>query len=70
MLFKTEELYDDWSATDRMIEAVGLAHRLARDHAQKRKTDLSTAIAEAEAAGNDAKKQELLKEFNTLITKD
>ncbi len=70
VLFKTEELYDDWSATDRLIEAVGLAHRLARDHIQKRKQELTTAIADAEAADDNKKKDALLREFNTLITKE
>ncbi len=69
VLFKTEELYDDWSDTDRSIEAIGLAHRLARDHAKKRKQELSAAIAEAEAAGDDKTKDALLREFNALITK-
>lgn len=67
VLFKTEELYDDWSDTDRIIEAVGLAHRLTQDYKAKRKRDLSDAIREAEQSGDDAKKQKLLGEFNALI---
>lgn len=70
VLFKTEELYDGWSATDRLIESVGLSHRLTRDHGTKRKQQISAAIREAEAAGDDKKKEELLREFNALITKD
>ena len=70
VLFKTEELYDDWSATDRLIESVGLAHRLTRDHSTKRKQQISDAIRDAEASGDDKKKEELLREFNALITKE
>ena len=70
VLFKTEELYDDWSSTDRLIESVGLAHRLTHDHGTKRKLEISAAIREAEAAGDDKKKEELLRQFNALITKE
>ena len=68
VLFKTEELYDGWAATDRLIESVGLAHRLARDYRTKRKQQISDAIREAEDAGDTKKKEALLREFNALIT--
>lgn len=67
VLFKTEELYDSWSSSDRMIEAIGLARRLVRDNQQKRKKQLSEAIAKAEAKGDSALRQKLLQEFNQLI---
>jgi len=70
VIFKTEELYDDWSPPDRMIEAVGLAHRLTHDYDTKRKQHLSDSIRDAEESGDEAKKQELLREFNALITKE
>ena len=70
VLFKTEELYDAWSASDRMIEAVGLAHRLTRDHTTKRKQQITKAIHDAEERGDEQQKEKLLREFNSLITKD
>ncbi len=67
VLFKTEELYDDWSASDRIIEAIGLARRLKSDHQQTRKNLLTEQIRSAEAAGDQAAQQKLLKEFDELL---
>jgi len=67
ILFKTEELYGDWSSTDRTIEAIGLAQRLKRNTTQKRKQLLSESIKRAEAAGNDSQVQELLEQFHQLL---
>ncbi len=67
ILFKTEELYGDWSSTDRTIEAIGLAQRLKRNATQKRKQLLSESIRRAEAAGNDSQAQELLEQFHELL---
>jgi len=67
MLLKTEELYGDWSSTDRTIEAIGLAQRLKRNTTQKRKELLSESIRRAEAAGNDSQAQELLEQFHQLL---
>lgn len=67
ILFKTEELYGDWSSTDRTIESIGLAQRLKRTHTQKRKELLSESIKRAEANGNDSQVQELLEQFHRLL---
>ena len=67
ILFKTEELYGDWSSTDRTIEAIGLAQRLKNNATQKRKQLLSESIRRAEAAGNDSQAQELLEQFHQLL---
>ena len=67
VLFKTEELYDAWSESDRIIEAVGLAHRLARDYKTHTKTQLGQQLRQAEADGDDTKREALLREFNELI---
>lgn len=67
ILFKTEELYGDWSSTDRTIEAIGLAQRLKRNATQKRKQLLSESIRRAEAVGNDSQAQELLEQFHELL---
>jgi DNA primase len=67
VLFKTEELYDDWSSSDRLIEAIGLARRLHRDKNQKQKNILSVEIRKAEQAGDDNKRQALLKKFDQLL---
>ncbi len=67
VLFRTEELYDGWSESDRIIEAISLARRLARDYKDKRKKQLSLKIQAAEAAGNDPERDALLREFDALI---
>ena len=67
ILFKTEELYEDWNSTDQTIEAIGLAQRLKRDATQKRKQLISESIKRAEAAGNDSQVQELLEEFHQIL---
>ena len=67
ILFKTEELYDDWSSSDRMIEAIGLARRLHRDTNRKQKDNLSQEIKKAELAGDNSRREALLKEFDQLL---
>jgi DNA primase len=67
IMLKTEELYGDWSSTDRTIEAIGLAQRLKRNTTQKRKELLSESIKRAEAVGNDSQVQELLEQFHELL---
>ena len=67
ILFKTEELYGSWSSSDRMIEAIGLANRLATARINRQKEILSDQIKAAEEAGDDAQVQELLEQFQKLL---
>lgn len=66
-LLRTEELYGPWSASDRMIESIGLARRLLNDYKKTKKQELTEAISDAEKAGDDDKRVRLLKEFDALI---
>ena len=66
-LLRTEELYGPWSASDRMIESIGLARRLLNDYKKTKKHELSKAISDAEKAGDDKKRVRLLKEFDAII---
>lgn len=67
ILFKTEELYDERSASDRLIAAIGLARKLIEDNQKTQKKLLSKQIRTAEEAGDTKKKQELLIKFNELL---
>ncbi len=67
VLFKTEELYDDESSVDRLIEAVGLAHRLTQDYDKKRKRQLTLEIKKAEANNDNDKRDRLIKQLDSLI---
>lgn len=67
VIFKTEELYDGWSSSDRMIEAIGLVQRLEREFNLKMQKELSAQIKEAEEAGDEARVQKLLEKFQQLI---
>ncbi len=67
ILFKTQELYEGWSSPDRLIEAIGLVRRLIQDHNQKQQKDISEQIRQAEAAGDSAKVEKLLKAYQELL---
>jgi DNA primase len=69
-LLRTEELYGPWSASDRMIESIGLARRLLNDYKKTKKHMLTKEISDAEAAGDDARRARLLKDFDALIKGD
>jgi DNA primase len=70
LLLKAEELYGSWSSADLLIEAIGLARRVVTAGETKTKRHLSKAIREAEAAGDAAKAEELLKKYQLLLKEE
>lgn len=67
VLLKTEELYEDWDSSDRLIEAIGLARRLVHDNQKKVQNVLSKKIKAAEIAGDEKLRKELLVQFDKLL---
>ncbi len=67
VLFKTEELYSDWSSSDRTIEAIGLARRLKQDNQTFLKKKLIQQIRQAEQTGDVKTQQELVAKFGSLL---
>ncbi len=70
LVFKAEELYADWEPKQRAIEAIELAQRLAHETKRRQLQTLSRQIAEAEAGGDQAAAQRLLKESRQLTAKE
>lgn len=67
LLLKAEELYGDWTEPDRLVEAVGLKHRLMRENKQKLKIEIRNALSQAEASGDNQLVSELLKRYRELL---
>lgn len=64
---RAEELYADWSASDRMVEAIGLARRVKEENVKNQKSTLTKQIADAEAEGDAEAATELLKKYHQLL---
>lgn len=70
LLFKAEELYNGFDSNERLRELRDLIHRLTTKYQTQKQQALTSAIREAEAAGDDERVAELLEQFNTLLKKD
>lgn len=70
LLLKAQELYGDWTDPDRLVEAVGLKHRLIRENKQKLKIEIRNKLSEAEAKGDNLRVSELLKKYRELLRED
>jgi DNA primase len=69
LLLQGEERYGDWAPLDRRIESFSLAQRLANLKIKKQQKELNAEIRQAEASGDKALKQKLLRQFRDLSRK-
>lgn len=69
LLLKAEELYAGFDANERLRELQDLMEKLKTKHFKDKRQQLSSEIKQAEAAGDEARVNELLQEFNALIRK-
>ena len=65
--FKAEELYGEWTQNQRLEEARALRTRLIEKSKQQTKQDLSSAIREAEARGDQEAVQKLLEQYQSEL---
>lgn len=70
VLFKAEELYGAWSASDRAVEAIDLAQRLGHVNKRKQLEELSHQIEAAETSGDQTTLATLLDTYQRLLAKD
>lgn len=70
LLFKAEELYDNFDANERLRELRDLIHKLILKYRKQQKQELTEAIRAAENAGDDKLIAKLLDQFNNLLKKE
>jgi DNA primase len=70
LLFKAEELYNNFDANERLRELRDLIHKLILKYQKQQKQELTEAIRAAENAGNDKLIAKLLDQFNNLLKKE
>lgn len=62
-----EEKYADWTPADIMAEAMALARRVSKQHKVNQKNELTEAIAQAEARGDQKEASQLLEKYQQLL---
>lgn len=67
LLLKADARYADWSDQDRYFESARLLRQVQTEHKQHQKDQLTAALRDAEATGDDAKATAFRAELNTLI---
>lgn len=67
LLLKADARYADWSDQDRYFESARLLRQVQTEHKKQQKEQLTEALRDAEAAGDDAKAAGMRAELNTLI---
>ena len=67
---KVQELYGDWSSSDRTIEAIGLARRCEQDNIQKQRKELTEKIRLLEEEGETEQAKKLLSLYNSMINEE
>lgn len=67
LVLKADARYADWSDQDRYFESARLLRQVRTEHKQHQKDQLTEALRDAEAAGDDAKAERVRNELNTLI---
>ena len=70
LLFKAEELYEDFDANERLIELRDLIRKLTVKYQKQQKEELTQTIREAEHNGDEKLVAELLDQFNELLKKE
>lgn len=70
LLLTAEEKYASWTPADIMAEAMALARRIVTKSKSQNKSELTTAIAKAEEAGDFEKAAELLDTYQQLLNKE
>lgn len=67
LALKAQELYGDWSSSDRTVEAIGLARRALRDKIQKQRQQLTEKIRQLEETGETEQARKLLEKYSDLL---
>lgn len=67
LLLTAEEKYASWNPADLMAEAMALARRIILKSKQQNKSELTTAIREAEEADDHQRAAELLDQYQQLL---
>ncbi len=70
LLFKAEELYENFDANERLRELRDLIRKLTLKYQKQQKEELTLAIREAEKVGNEKLIAKLLDQFNDLLKKE
>jgi len=65
--FRAEEIYGDRSASERLVEVISLARRIAKENLKKTKQKLTVAIQDAEDEGDQKKAAKLLRDYQKLL---
>lgn len=64
---RAEEIYGDRSESERLVEVISLARRIAKENLKKAKQKLTAAIQDAEDEGDQKKAAKLLRDYQRLL---
>ncbi len=67
LALKAQELYGDWSSSDRTVEAIGLARRAEQDNIQKQRKELTEKIRLLEESGESERAKKLLAKYSEML---
>lgn len=67
LALKAQELYGDWSSSDRTVEAIGLARRVRKDQTQKQRKELTEKIRILEERGESDQAKKLLEQYSNML---
>ncbi len=67
LALKAQELYGDWSSSDRTVEAIGLARRAEQDNIQKQRKELTENIRLLEEKGESQQAKKLLAKYSEML---
>ncbi len=67
LALKAQELYGDWSSSDRTVEAIGLARRAKQDNIQKQRKELTEKIRLLEERGEPEQAKKLLVKYSDTL---
>jgi DNA primase len=67
LALKAQELYGDWSSSDRTVEAIGLARRVRNDQTQKQRKELTERIRILEERVESEQAKKLLEQYSDML---
>lgn len=70
LALKAQELYGDWSSSDRTVEAIGLARRAEQDNIQKQRKKLTEEIRLLEERGESRQAKNLLAKYSRMLEEE
>ncbi len=70
LALKAQELYGDWSSSDRTVEAIGLARRAEQDNIQTKRKKLTEEIRLLEERGESKQAKNLLAKYSKMLEEE